>query len=114
MGLDHILPLTVFNFGHKVSGCKLLLIPPTLPLSLSSQAYQKWVREHGPERPLPGLKYTHEQLLFIAFAQVPEKPLKEFTAPSFITFTYRILLLLSSAAAADHRRQVGANAPNIS
>uniref|UniRef100_A0A8C2JQX6 Endothelin converting enzyme-like 1 n=1 Tax=Cyprinus carpio TaxID=7962 RepID=A0A8C2JQX6_CYPCA len=33
------------------------------------QAYQKWVREHGPERPLPGLKYTHEQLFFIAFAQ---------------------------------------------
>ncbi|KAM3616694.1 uncharacterized protein V6R79_021851 [Siganus canaliculatus] len=32
-------------------------------------AYQKWVREHGPERPLPGLRYTHEQLLFIAFAQ---------------------------------------------
>ncbi|ROL54697.1 Endothelin-converting enzyme-like 1 [Anabarilius grahami] len=30
---------------------------------------QKWVREHGPERPLPGLKYTHEQLFFIAFAQ---------------------------------------------
>lgn len=37
------------------------------------QAYQKWVREHGPERPLPGLKYTHEQLVFIAFAQVPER-----------------------------------------
>lgn len=28
------------------------------------------MREHGPERPLPGLRYTHEQLLFIAFAQV--------------------------------------------
>ncbi|XP_039987146.1 endothelin-converting enzyme-like 1 [Xiphias gladius] len=38
-------------------------------LKLSYYAYQKWVREHGPERPLPGLKYTHEQLLFIAFAQ---------------------------------------------
>ncbi|XP_062242147.1 endothelin-converting enzyme-like 1 [Platichthys flesus] len=38
-------------------------------LKLSFFAYQKWVREHGPERPLPGLKYTHEQLLFIAFAQ---------------------------------------------
>ncbi|MEQ2182054.1 endothelin converting enzyme-like 1, partial [Goodea atripinnis] len=36
----------------------------------NQKAYQKWVREHGPERPLPGLKYTHEQLLFIAFAQV--------------------------------------------
>ncbi|KAK9520455.1 hypothetical protein VZT92_020340 [Zoarces viviparus] len=38
-------------------------------LKLSYYAYQKWVREHGPERPLPGLKYTHEQLVFIAFAQ---------------------------------------------
>ncbi|KAM6987625.1 endothelin-converting enzyme-like 1 isoform 2-T2 [Tautogolabrus adspersus] len=38
-------------------------------LKLSYFAYQKWVREHGPERPLPGLRYTHEQLLFIAFAQ---------------------------------------------
>uniref|UniRef100_A0AAY5EWA2 Endothelin converting enzyme-like 1 n=1 Tax=Electrophorus electricus TaxID=8005 RepID=A0AAY5EWA2_ELEEL len=38
-------------------------------LKLSYYAYQKWIREHGPERPLPGLKYTHEQLLFIAFAQ---------------------------------------------
>ncbi|XP_061684229.1 endothelin-converting enzyme-like 1 [Syngnathoides biaculeatus] len=38
-------------------------------LKLSYSAYQKWVREHGPERPLPGLKYTHEQLFFIAFAQ---------------------------------------------
>uniref|UniRef100_G3NPP9 Endothelin converting enzyme-like 1 n=1 Tax=Gasterosteus aculeatus aculeatus TaxID=481459 RepID=G3NPP9_GASAC len=42
-------------------------------LKLSYYAYQKWVREHGPERPLPGLKYTHEQLVFIAFAQVPER-----------------------------------------
>uniref|UniRef100_A0A3Q3WFE6 Uncharacterized protein n=1 Tax=Mola mola TaxID=94237 RepID=A0A3Q3WFE6_MOLML len=38
-------------------------------LKLTYYAYQKWVREHGPERPLPGLRYTHEQLLFIAFAQ---------------------------------------------
>ncbi|XP_051535461.1 endothelin-converting enzyme-like 1 isoform X2 [Myxocyprinus asiaticus] len=38
-------------------------------LKLSYYAYQKWVRDHGPERPLPGLKYTHEQLFFIAFAQ---------------------------------------------
>ncbi|KAK3531626.1 hypothetical protein QTP70_025811, partial [Hemibagrus guttatus] len=38
-------------------------------LKLSYYAYQKWVRDHGPEQPLPGLKYTHEQLFFIAFAQ---------------------------------------------
>lgn len=42
-------------------------------LCILGQAYQKWVREHGPERPLPGLRYTHEQLLFIAFAQVRYK-----------------------------------------
>ncbi|XP_072330380.1 endothelin-converting enzyme-like 1 isoform X3 [Scyliorhinus torazame] len=38
-------------------------------LKLAYYAYQKWIRDHGPERPLPGLKYTHNQLLFIAFAQ---------------------------------------------
>ncbi|XP_063060390.1 endothelin-converting enzyme-like 1 [Engraulis encrasicolus] len=38
-------------------------------LKLSYYAYQKWIRDHGPERPLPGLKYTHQQLFFIAFAQ---------------------------------------------
>lgn len=39
------------------------------------QAYQKWVREHGPEHPLHHLKYTHDQLFFIAFAQVSPCPL---------------------------------------
>lgn len=38
------------------------------------QAYQKWVREHGPEHPLHHLKYTHDQLFFIAFAQVSRCP----------------------------------------
>ncbi|XP_048460433.1 endothelin-converting enzyme-like 1 [Rhincodon typus] len=38
-------------------------------LKLAYYAYQKWIRDHGPEHPLPGLKYTHNQLLFIAFAQ---------------------------------------------
>lgn len=40
------------------------------PFSRHPQAYQKWVREHGPEHPLHRLKYTHNQLFFIAFAQV--------------------------------------------
>lgn len=40
------------------------------PCSVHPQAYQKWVREHGPEHPLHRLKYTHNQLFFIAFAQV--------------------------------------------
>ncbi|KFO30096.1 endothelin-converting enzyme-like 1 [Fukomys damarensis] len=38
-------------------------------LKLAYHAYQKWVREHGPEHPLHRLKYTHNQLFFIAFAQ---------------------------------------------
>ncbi|XP_067322209.1 endothelin-converting enzyme-like 1 [Anolis sagrei] len=38
-------------------------------LKLAYYAYQKWVRDHGPENPLHWLKYTHEQLFFIAFAQ---------------------------------------------
>ncbi|ELV09591.1 Endothelin-converting enzyme-like 1 [Tupaia chinensis] len=38
-------------------------------LKLAYYAYQKWVREHGPEHPLQRLKYTHNQLFFIAFAQ---------------------------------------------
>ncbi|KAK1899936.1 Endothelin-converting enzyme-like 1, partial [Dissostichus eleginoides] len=60
---------TVYN--QKVNG-RLTLgenIADMGGLKLSYYAYQKWVREHGPERPLPGLKYTHEQLVFIAFAQ---------------------------------------------
>ncbi|XP_068173667.1 endothelin-converting enzyme-like 1 isoform X2 [Antennarius striatus] len=60
---------TVYN--QKVNG-RLTLgenIADMGGLKLSYYAYQKWVREHGPERPLPGLRYTHEQLLFIAFAQ---------------------------------------------
>lgn len=42
----------------------------TAALPSAPQAYQKWVREHGPEHPLHRLKYTHNQLFFIAFAQV--------------------------------------------
>ncbi|KAG5837000.1 hypothetical protein ANANG_G00234600, partial [Anguilla anguilla] len=60
---------TVYNL--KVNG-RLTLgenIADMGGLKLSYYAYQKWVRDHGPERPLPGLKYTHEQLFFIAFAQ---------------------------------------------
>uniref|UniRef100_A0A803XXD3 Endothelin converting enzyme like 1 n=1 Tax=Meleagris gallopavo TaxID=9103 RepID=A0A803XXD3_MELGA len=44
-------------------------------LKLAYYAYQKWVREHGPEHPLHHLKYTHDQLFFIAFAQQPEGPI---------------------------------------
>ncbi|XP_005997425.1 endothelin-converting enzyme-like 1 [Latimeria chalumnae] len=60
---------TVYN--QRVNG-KLTLgenIADMGGLKLAYYAYQKWVREHGPEQPLPGLRYTHEQLLFIAFAQ---------------------------------------------
>uniref|UniRef100_A0A8C9VZV5 Endothelin converting enzyme like 1 n=1 Tax=Scleropages formosus TaxID=113540 RepID=A0A8C9VZV5_SCLFO len=60
---------TVYN--QKVNG-RLTLgenIADMGGLKLSYYAYQKWIRDHGPEQPLPGLKHTHEQLLFIAFAQ---------------------------------------------
>ena len=48
--------------GHRTGG--------TAAPHCHPQAYQKWVREHGPEHPLHRLKYTHNQLFFIAFAQV--------------------------------------------
>ncbi|XP_053316875.1 endothelin-converting enzyme-like 1 [Spea bombifrons] len=60
---------TVYN--QQVNG-KLTLgenIADMGGLKLAYYAYQKWVRENGPERPLPRLKYTHDQLFFIAFAQ---------------------------------------------
>jgi len=34
------------------------------------QAYHQFVREHGPEKKLPGLHYTPEQLFFLGFASV--------------------------------------------
>lgn len=67
---------------------RLSLLFTSAQLSLTAQAYQKWVREHGPERPLPGLRYTHEQLLFIAFAQVQNSP-KSFTL-QFFHYSYML------------------------
>uniref|UniRef100_A0A3Q1JFT7 Uncharacterized protein n=1 Tax=Anabas testudineus TaxID=64144 RepID=A0A3Q1JFT7_ANATE len=69
-------------------------------LKLSYYAYQKWVREHGPERPLPGLKYTHEQLLFIAFAQVQNYCFS-------LCLQVKSLQLPLSAGATDHRGVIG-------
>lgn len=34
------------------------------------KAYKRWVEENGEEKQLPGLKYNHDQLFFIGFAQV--------------------------------------------
>lgn len=86
--------------------CKPLLLPSTLltPLCILGQAYQKWVREHGPERPLPGLRYTHEQLLFIAFAQVCEKlffasVLLVHTFACWVSFVWRCLRLCTNTKA---------------
>lgn len=50
--------------------CATQELATAAPCSGHPQAYQKWVREHGPEHPLHRLKYTHNQLFFIAFAQV--------------------------------------------
>uniref|UniRef100_A0A8C3YV68 Endothelin converting enzyme like 1 n=1 Tax=Catagonus wagneri TaxID=51154 RepID=A0A8C3YV68_9CETA len=60
---------TVYN--QRVSGKHTLgeNIADLGGLKLAYYAYQKWVREHGPEHPLHRLKYTHNQLFFIAFAQ---------------------------------------------
>lgn len=55
--------------GQVWGGTQAMLRAP-----LVLQAYQKWVREHGPEHPLHHLKYTHDQLFFIAFAQVSACP----------------------------------------
>ena len=55
--------------GDRLAGCSAQV--PQFH-ALHPQAYQKWVREHGPEHPLHRLKYTHNQLFFIAFAQVSQ------------------------------------------
>ena len=34
------------------------------------QAYRNWVAEHGEEPLLPGMSHSHDQLFFLAFAQV--------------------------------------------
>ncbi|CAC5418805.1 MMEL1 [Mytilus coruscus] len=39
-------------------------------LKQSFRAYKRWVEENGEEKQLPGLKYNHDQLFFIGFAQV--------------------------------------------
>ncbi|KAL2095686.1 hypothetical protein ACEWY4_007834 [Coilia grayii] len=36
----------------------------------SYQAYQNYLKKHGPEKPLPGIDLNHEQLFFLNFAQV--------------------------------------------
>lgn len=58
--------------GDRLAGWRVPGGPAWAPQlhALRPQAYQKWVREHGPEHPLHRLKYTHNQLFFIAFAQV--------------------------------------------
>lgn len=33
-------------------------------------AYEKWMKEHGEEKPLPLLGLSHRQLFFVSFAQV--------------------------------------------
>ncbi|KAF5273620.1 hypothetical protein FQR65_LT04619 [Abscondita terminalis] len=38
-------------------------------LKQSFLAYSNWVKQNGPERPLPGLNYTSNQMFWIAFAQ---------------------------------------------
>ncbi|ESO01029.1 hypothetical protein HELRODRAFT_175054 [Helobdella robusta] len=37
---------------------------------LNLTAYQRWVKENGEEPSLPGLNFTHNQLLFVNYAQI--------------------------------------------
>lgn len=39
-------------------------------LKQAYNAYKTWVAEHGPEKKLPGLNYTPQQLFWISAAQV--------------------------------------------
>lgn len=39
-------------------------------LKSAYNAYLDWVKTHSPERPLPALNLTHQQLFFLGFAQV--------------------------------------------
>ena len=38
-------------------------------LKSAYNAFRQWTQEHGSEALLPGLRYNHNQLFFIAFAQ---------------------------------------------
>jgi endothelin-converting enzyme len=42
-------------------------------LRAAYEAYNEWVKNNGPERPLPLLELNHQQLFFISFAQVIKK-----------------------------------------
>lgn len=39
-------------------------------LKQSYRAYQRWTKQHGPEKLLPGLKYNQNQLFFINYGQI--------------------------------------------
>ncbi|XP_071805577.1 endothelin-converting enzyme 2-like isoform X1 [Asterias amurensis] len=39
-------------------------------LKSAYRAYEDWIKEHGPEKPLPALGLSHKQLFFVGFAQV--------------------------------------------
>lgn len=39
-------------------------------LKSAFRAYEHWVEKNGDEPLLPGLNFTHQQLFFLAFAQV--------------------------------------------
>lgn len=57
-GLLHKLTYKFINDKHHIS------------VSLTAQAYQKYVKKNGEEKLLPGLHLNHKQLFFLNFAQV--------------------------------------------
>ena len=46
-------------------------------LCVFAQAYRDYTREHGEQARLPGLDLSHDQLFFLAFAQVSLQPIRE-------------------------------------
>ncbi|ESO88297.1 hypothetical protein LOTGIDRAFT_219386 [Lottia gigantea] len=70
--IDQYSDFTVPEIGSKMNGINSLgeNIADCGGLIQAYQAYRKWVAEKGKEEaPLPGLPFTHDQLLFINYAQ---------------------------------------------
>lgn len=59
--------------NNKKKNCGYLHVAERHLVSLSYQAYRKWITEKrgGEEEPLlPGLEFTHNQLFFLSYAHV--------------------------------------------
>ncbi|GFY63898.1 endothelin-converting enzyme homolog [Trichonephila inaurata madagascariensis] len=72
-------------------------------LNVAYQAYQKWIAENHKELPLPGVPFTHNQLFFLAYAQLecsvstPEKLRSAVSTHSHTLPKYRVIGPLSNS-----------------